>query len=306
MDYFAAVRAFLQAAELGSFSKAAHQMDLKVSTVSRYVTDLECDLGIALFNRSTRGQALTEGGRIFKAQALVAMKALEDAREATSSLNARPKGVLRVAMPTSFGRHHVMKHLPIFLERYPDISVEAVVSDEAVNLIETQMDLAIRIGTLPDSQLMARKLAAHRRMLCASPQYLTRYGTPSSPSDLTEHRVLRCIQAADAKWTFVNRDQKGERAEAKVKPHSRILVSDIDVLRDLAIAGSGIALLPSWSINSAIESGELVGILTDWEERATRPEPAIWAVYPPKKVVSSKVRAFVDFYVSIFEQAPQW
>src|SRR5579864_2713915 len=118
MDYFAAVRAFVHAAELQSFSKAAHEMAVKTSTVSRYVTDLEKDLGIALFNRSTRGLVLTEGGRVFREHALTAMKAMDEARSVTSSLNLSPQGLLRVTIPTSFGRKHVVKHLPQFLEKY--------------------------------------------------------------------------------------------------------------------------------------------------------------------------------------------
>jgi DNA-binding transcriptional LysR family regulator len=308
MDYFAAVRAFLHAADLESFSKAARQMALKVSTVSRYVTELEGDLGIALFNRSTRGLALTEGGRIFREHALVALKALEDARQVTSSLNASPKGLLRVTMPPSFGRRHVMKHLPQFMERYPQISVDAVVTDEVVNLIEAGIDLAIRIGALPDSQLMARKLAPHRRVVCASPRYITTNGTPSCPEDLSNHVALRSALASDDKWILVKRNTKtkSKKPGTAVQLHGRLRVNDTDAILDLAIAGCGIALLPTWSIGSALASGKLVQLLPDWEARTTRADPAVWAVYPPKKVVSSKVRAFVDFYAALFEQERYW
>ena len=129
MDYFSAVRAFLHAAELQSFSKTAQEMAVKTSTVSRYVSELEKDLGIALFNRSTRGLVLTEGGRVFRENALVAVQALDEARLAASSLNSTPQGLLRVTMPSAFGRRHIVPHLPEFMSQYPDIDVDAVLSD---------------------------------------------------------------------------------------------------------------------------------------------------------------------------------
>lgn len=172
MDYYAAVRAFLSASDTLSFSKAALQLNVKTSTISRHIAQLEADLGIALFNRSTRGLVLTEGGTVFREQAMLSIQALDDARHMTASLNTTPQGHLRVTMPVSFGRRHVMRHLPRFLELYPNISVDAIISDELLNLIDSGIDLAVRIGALPDSQLMARKLAEHRRIVCAGPSYI--------------------------------------------------------------------------------------------------------------------------------------
>jgi DNA-binding transcriptional LysR family regulator len=306
MDYFSAVRAFLHAAELQSFSKTAERMVLKTSTVSRYVTDLEADLGIALFNRSTRGLVLTEGGRVFREHALVAMQALEDARSMTSSLNASPQGLLRVTMPTSFGRKHVVKHLPAFLEKYPRIGVDMVISDDVINLIDTEVDLAIRIGVLPDSQLMAKRLAAHRRIVCASPGYVASHGAPATPEDLSGHTALRFTLAADDKWILCRRTGKSKTKEVSVQLSGQVRANNTDALVDLAVAGCGIALLPAWSVASEMRSGELINVLASWEARATRLDPAIWAVYPPKKVVSSKVRAFVDFYAEIFSDDAYW
>jgi len=245
MDYFAAVRAFIRASELQSFSKTAQQMEIKTSTVSRYITDLEADLGIALFNRSTRGLVLTEGGRVFREHALVALAALDEARQATSSLNASPQGLLRVTMPTSFGRRHVIKHLPAFMERYPHIDIDAVVTDEVVNIVEAGVDLAIRIGVLPDSQLMARQLATHRRVVCASPDYIGRFGTPATPDDLSSHAALRFTLASDDKWFLARRG--GKRAlpvETAVQLQGRVRADDTEThsrtgdrrVRDCAVA----------------------------------------------------------------------
>ncbi|HEY4353909.1 MAG TPA: LysR family transcriptional regulator [Paraburkholderia sp.] len=314
MDYFAAVRAFLHAAELGSFSKAAAQMEIKTSTVSRHINELEADLGIALFNRSTRGLVLTEGGQVFRTHALTAVESLDEARQSASSLNASPKGVLRVTMPASFGRRHVVPHLPEFLMRYPHIDVDAVVTDEPLNIIEARIDLAIRIGALPDSQLVARRLAEHRRIVCASPAYTKRHGVPASPDELAAHTALRFALAPDDKWILVKRgDAKASKRtsharhnEVTVQLQGRIRANDTDALLELAVAGCGIALLPAWSVGDALRQGQLMRLLPDWEAQTSRAAPAVWAVYPPKKTVSSKVRAFLDFYAARFADDTYW
>ncbi|MFC0400307.1 LysR family transcriptional regulator [Paraburkholderia rhizosphaerae] len=319
MDYFAAVRAFLHAAELGSFSKAAAQMEIKTSTVSRHINELEADLGIALFNRSTRGLVLTEGGQVFRGHALAAMQSLDEARQSASSLNASPKGVLRVTMPASFGRRHVIPHVPEFIKRYPHIDVDAVVTDEPLNIIEARIDLAIRIGALPDSQLVARRLAEHRRIICASPAYLAHYRAPQAPAELAAHSALRFSLVPDDRWILVKRTgsasatraaagRSGQQAhdEVAVQLQGRIRANDTDALLELAIAGCGIALLPAWSVTDAMRQGQLVQLLPDWEAQTSRAEPAVWAVYPPKKTVSSKVRAFLDFYAALFADDAYW
>ncbi|ALL67333.1 Transcriptional regulator, LysR family [Paraburkholderia caribensis MBA4] len=306
MDYFSAIRAFLFAAELGSFSKAAHRIDVKTSTVSRYVSELERDLGIALFNRSTRGLVLTEGGRVFREHAVVVIKTLDDAREITASLNTSPRGLLRVTMPRSFGLRHVIRHLPEFMDRYPKIDVDAVMTDDTINVIDSGIDLAIRIGVLPDSQLMARQLAVQRRIVCASPAYVAQHGTPAAPDDLTAHAALRSPLAADDRWLFFNRARGAKPVETAVQLHGRLRVDDVEALIALALAGRGIALLPAWAIGAALRDGKLVHLLPEWDVQPTRAAPAVWAVYPRKKTVSSKVRTFIDFYTAVFNQEGYW
>ncbi|MGV2293237.1 LysR family transcriptional regulator [Trinickia sp. YCB016] len=301
MDYFAAIRAFLSAAELGSFSKAAARIEVKTSTVSRYITELERDLGIALFNRSTRGLVLTEGGRVFREQAVVVVKSLEEAREVTSSLNSSPRGLLRVTMPCSFGRRHVIRHLPEFMDRYPKIDVDVVMTDEVLNIIKSGIDLAIRIGVLPDSQLMARQLAAHRRVVCASPAYVAQHGAPGSPADLAAHAALRFSRVEDDRWLLINRVHTKQEA-VSVTLRGRLRLDDTEAVLDLAMAGRGVALLPTWAIGDALRDGKLVQLLPEWEAQPARAAAAVWAVYPPKKTVSSKVRAFIDFYTAVFNR----
>jgi len=307
MDYFTAVHAFVRAAELQSFSKAAREMTVKTSTISRYVSDLEKDLGIALFNRSTRGLVLTEGGRVFRERAILALEALDDARQATSSLNSTPQGLLRVTMPAAFGRRHVAPHLAAFMTRYPDINLDLVLTDETLNMIDAGIDLAIRIGVLSDSSLMARRLAPHRRIVCGSPEYFDRNGMPSVPADLEVHESLRLSLSPGDKW-FLNRtgSPKAALEQTLVELKGRLRGNDSEAVLDLTLSGFGIALLPTWLAGTALREGRLIRALPEWEARLGKAEPAIWAVYPPKKIVSSKVRSFVDFYAEVIGEPPYW
>lgn len=311
MDYFAAVRAFVRAAELQSFSKTANELSVKTSTVSRYISELEKDLGIALFNRSTRGLVLTEGGRLFREHAVFALQALDDAREVTSSLNRTPQGVLRVTIPPAFGRLHIVPHLPAFMSRYPDIDLDIVSTDETLNMIDAGIDVAIRTGVMPDSSLMARRLAPHRRIVCASPAYLDRSGTPRTPDDLSAHDTLRLSLIPDDKWCFARSPTDLQPAQEApelmvVELKGRLRADDQEAVLALAVTGCGVALLPTWLAAADLRAGRLQQVLPEWETRTGRTDPAVWATYPPKKVVSSKVRAFVDFYAEAFGEPPYW
>lgn len=307
MDYFAAVRAFVCAADLQSFSKTAHELAVKTSTVSRYVSELEKDLGIALFNRSTRGLVLTEGGRLFREHATLALQALDDARQLTSSLNRTPQGVLRVTLPSAFGRRHVVPHLPEFMARYPNIQLDIVSTDETLNLIESGIDVAIRIGALSDSSLMAKRIAPHRRIVCGSPAYFERSGMPRTPEDLGAHDTLRLAMLPDDIWTFTRVGQaRASQKQVPVQLQGRLRADDSEAVLQLALASCGLALLPTWLASTALREGTLLHALPEWEARTGRAEPAIWAVYPPKKIVSSKVRAFVDFCAEAIGEPPYW
>ncbi len=283
MDYFAALRAFLYAADLGSFNKAADQLQVKTSTVSRHIAELERDLGIALFNRSTRGLALTEGGHVFREQGAAAIRMLDEACVATSSLNASPQGLLRVTMPTAFGRRHVVAHIPEFMRRYPHIDVDVVITDEIVNFVATGVDVAIRVGVLPDSQLMARRLANHTSVVCASPDHVRLHGVPSSPAELSTHPAIRFAIAGDDSWFLARQSgADGQEEAVEVKLRGRLRANNIEAILDLAIAGSGAALLPLWAIGEPLRTGLLVRLLPDWQGQATSSPPAIWGVYPRK------------------------
>ena len=306
MDYFAAMRAFVRAVEVGSFSKAAAEEGVKVSTVSRYVTALEADLGAALFNRSTRSLHLTEVGASFYEHAARILAEVEEARLVATSLNARPQGPLRINIPSAFGRRHVVPHLSDFLREYPDIRVDATLTDATVDLIASGADLAVRIGALADSSLVAKRLAPHRRTLVASPAYVADRPPLAEPRDLIDHECLAfALQPKDA-WYFRRRDALlDEQLEIAVR--GRLRANDSEALLDMVMAGLGIALLPTWLTGEQVSAARLVTILPEWEGLiALGPERAIWGVYPPKKVLAPKVRAFLAFLEQRFGKPPYW
>lgn len=294
MDYFAAVKTFVLIAELGSLTRAAQELVIKTSTASRHVTDLEADLRIALFNRSTRGLSLTEGGRTFYAHVAPVLVQLQEAREVTSALNLTPSGVLRVTMPNAFGRRHILPHLGEFMARYPGIQIDAVLADDILNLIEARIDLGIRIGTLNDSSLMARRLGPQRLVACASPAYLQKTSYPAAPAEMMQHRCL-LYSRAQANYWYAQSIGKPKSDWQKLLVSGPLTLNDDEALLDAAVTGLGIALLPGWLAAPAIEQGLLQRILPKWHFGYGRNDISIWAVYPPKKTVSSKVRSFIDF-----------
>lgn len=305
MDYFAVLRAFTRAVQLGSFSKVAAEDGLKVSTVSRHIRALEEDLGAAVFNRSTRRLHLTEVGSHFYEDSVRILAELEQAREAATSLNARPRGVLRINIPATFGRRHIAPHLSNFLTENPEIHLDAVLTDETVDLIATGTDLAVRIGTLADSTLIAKRLAPHHRKLVASPAYLAGRPAIVHPGDLKDHECLVfALQPKDV-WYFRQAQEPGDLIE--VPARGRLRASDSGAILEIARAGHGIALLPTWLTGEDVANGRLVILLPEWTALiALGPERAIWVVYPPKKVVPPKVKAFIAFLEKRFGKPPYW
>lgn len=306
MDYFAAMRAFVRSVELGSFSKAAAEENQKVSTVSRYVSALEADLGAALLNRSTRRLHLTEAGTAFYERALAVLTSLEEARLATISLNSTPQGVLRINVPGAFGRYHIVPHLKDFRDAYPHIRLDVTLTDVTVDLIETGTDIAVRIGALADSTLVAKRLAPQHRLLVCSPNYLKNRGPLDSPGDLVHHECLIFAFQLGDSWYFYKRDSSlADTIEVKVSGSFR--ANDSEALLYAAKADLGIALLPTWILSEDLRAGRLISMLPSWKcTIAQGPERAIWGVYAPKKTVSPKVRAFLTFFAERFGKPPYW
>ncbi|WP_248750460.1 LysR family transcriptional regulator [Pseudomonas sp. MWU15-20650] len=300
MDYFTALTAFVEAANGNNFSRAAERLGIKASTVSRYVKDLEQDLGIALFNRSTRTLHLTEGGQTFLVHARGVLDALEHAKAATSALNQHPRGVLKLNLPPAFARHHILPALNDFLARYPQISVELVLDNTQVNLIHSGVDLAIRIGELADSTLKARKLCDGQYHVVVSPAFAQQYRAPSTPADLAGVPAVLGT-SAPGEITFVS----GSQVSARV--HDRCMrINDLDAQLIAARQGLGFALLPDWLVARSIEAGDLLVWLPQWHLHGVERAFAVWFVYPPKRIVSSKVRCFIDFIVERLGEAPAW
>lgn len=302
MDYLGAMRLFVRVIDLGSFSQAATDRHTKVSTVSRAVTALEEDLGITLINRTTRRLHPTEAGMEFYDRASRILAEVEGAREQMASLSDRPQGLLRLNIPGAFGRRHVMPFLPGFLRRYPDISIDVELTEKTVDLIDVGADLAIRIGVLPASTMVARKLAGHRRVLCASPAYLQSAPTLDHPRDLARQACLgfSLLQPA-GHWRF-----RKDAETVDVAISGPLKANDSEALLDAALGGLGIVLLPNWLAGSEIAAKRLISLLPDWEGSLAPGDRAIWAIYPPKKVLSPKVRVFLDFIEARFGAPPYW
>lgn len=307
MDHFAALRLFLRAADAGSFSRAAAAERCQVSTVSRAVLALEDDLGVALFNRSTRHLHLTEAGLRFRDGARLVLDDLEQARAAVTSLDAAPRGLLKLNLPTAFGRRHVLPVVADLQRRYPDLAVEAALTDATVDLLTSGADVAVRIGALPDSTLVARRLAPQRRVLCAAPSLVAHHPPPSAPADLAARPCLTLALQPTDKWYFRRQDGTGPSAEAEVAVTGRFTSNDSEALRDAVLGGLGFALLPTWLVGSDIAAGSLRSVLPGWAaDISPGPERAISAVYTARRLVSPKVRVFIDALAAHVGSPPSW
>lgn len=295
----AALTAFVEAAESNNFSRAAERLGIKASTVSRYVKDLEHDLGIALFNRSTRTLHLTEGGETFLVHSRRVLHELEQARAATSALNQHPRGVLKLNLPPAFARHHVLPALNAFLGRFPDVKVELTLDDSHVNLIHSGTDLAIRIGALVDSTLKARKIADEHFLLVVSPAFAAGHLQPSAPTEL--ERIAAIAPITSPGFTFVS-----AQGESQPTWGECIRINDLDAQLIAVRQGLGFAVLPDWLVAKSIEAGEMLVWLPQWSIQPAERTSAVWFVYPPKRIVSSKVRCFIDFIVERVGTTPYW
>ena len=286
MDRLANIEAFVEAAERGSFTRAARRLRITPSALSRRVAQLEEHVGVRLFHRTTRALRLSAEGRAFFERARAALRELHDAETATSGLRARPAGVLRVAAPSILGRHVVTPALRSFLARHAEVQVELTLGDEPVDLASGAIDVAVRMGTLADSGLLARTLGRSEMRLCASPDYLARHGTPRSVAALGRHeRLALALHGRVVDWHL----RAGQR-ERVVPPGQRVVVDSGDALVDFAVAGAGIAWVCDFMLDGPARAGHLVEILP---ETASVSLP-VHALSLPSRHALPKVRAFVD------------
>jgi DNA-binding transcriptional LysR family regulator len=305
MDYLGALRVFVRAVEVGSFSKAAIATNTKTSTVSRAIASLEEDLGVSLFHRTTRRAHLTEPGATFYEHARGVLRGLEEARDAASAMQGRPQGLIRLHVPSAFARLHIMPFVPDFLATYPDIRLDISLSDVRVDLLSVGADLAIRIGSLIDSSLLARKLAPHRRIVCASPAYLDCRPPIAEPIDLLRHNCLVYALQPTDRWFFRRHVGMADAFE-EVPVSGTLRADDAEPLRDAAVAGMGVALLPTWLIAEELKTGRLRHVLPEWFSMINTKPGGIFGIFPPHHLVPPKVRAFLDFAQKRFGRPPYW
>lgn len=298
-DHLSAMALFARVVEAGSFSRAAETLGLSKSAVSKQVARLETRLGARLLNRTTRQISLTEAGSAFYAGCRQMLTEAEAAEAAVGHLAQAPRGTLHVNAPMTFGQQHVAPALPEFLARYPELSVNLQLNDRTVDLVEEGFDVAVRIGQLADSSLIARRLAPLNTAIVAAPAYLTRNGRPEHPRELQEHAcLLYSYLASGPVWHF-----RGPGGRVRVPVTGRLEANNGDVLLAAAKGGAGIARLPTFICGDAVRAGELERLLLDWVDTA---DAAVYAVYPASRQVSPKLRVFLDFLAARFGPVPYW
>jgi DNA-binding transcriptional LysR family regulator len=292
------MRAFVEVVESGGFGRAAERLGLSKSIVSRRVSALEAGLGARLLDRTTRGVAPTPAGEEFKARAERILAELEEARDVVAESGRAVVGLLRVSAPLSFGLRNVAPLLAEMALRYPKLRIEASYSDRAVDLIAERFDAAIRIGMLRDSTLVARRIAAVHAVIVASPAYLERHGTPRTPADLAGREFLLRNGAVGGEAL---RFRSGRRW-ISVRAEGRFRADNGEALLAAALAGVGLAPMPTFLVAPAIESGALVPLLVDY----AMPEAGLYLVRPPGAHVPAKVRALTDLLLERFGGEPWW
>ena len=299
MDRIGDIALFLRVLDLGSISAAARSLDLSVAVASQRLKRLERDLGVRLLHRTTRQLHPTPEGLLLAEQGRALVEDLEALADGLRRTGSGVAGTLRVTMSSTFGRLYISPLLPEFLALHPGVRVSVDLNDVMVDLVSAGMDMAIRIGSLDDSTLVARQLASNRRLLCASPDYLRRHGAPKTPADLAAHECLLLVGSQGRQEIWRLRD--GDR-EVAVRVAGRIESNQGELLRDAAIAGLGIALHSSWHVNEDLRAGRLQVVLPDYP----LPDTGIHAVMPQRRLVPPRVRAFVEFLAEKLDGTPPW
>jgi DNA-binding transcriptional LysR family regulator len=274
---------FVFVAENESFTLASKKMDISTAQVSRQISALEKRLNIKLFYRTTRKVSLTEEGRIFYQHCRGVLDGLDAAERAVTNLQSKPQGKIKLTAPVTYGEQQVLPLINDFMKQYSDIEVSVFLSNQQVSLVEGGYDLAIRVGKLSDSSMMAKKLGSRTNFICASPDYLDKQGIPHSLSELSQHS---CLLGTLDYWHF---KEAGKEKNIRVK--GRIRYNSGYGLVDAALKGLGIVQLPDYYVQEHIASGELMTLLDKYRE----PEEGVWAVYPQNRHLSPKIRLFVDY-----------
>lgn len=297
MDTYSAMQTFAKVVELGSFAAAAERAGIARSVVTRQIAFLEQKYSARLLNRTTRKLSLTDAGRAFYDRVRPLLNELAELDLALQAQGSQPTGRLRVAAPVSFGISHLGPAIADYLQAYPQVVIELDLNDRVVDLVEDGYDVAVRIGPLTDSSLVARPLAPQGLHVCASPAYLARHGTPQHPDDLRQHRCLQYSYASGGnEWAF---EKDGHTTLVRINPAMK--ANNGDVLRTAAIAGHGVIQQPDFLIGEDLRAGRLVAILPEYR----RPPITMMAVYPHRRLLSPKVRSFVEYLEAHFGNSVQ-
>jgi len=297
VDKFDAMQIFVRAIEKGSFSAVAKERGIGQPAVSKQISALEDELGTELIHRTSRSIALTEAGRDFYESALHILDDFENAASRIGRGQTAPKGIIRVTVPPTFARLHMVSKLPAFFAAYPDMAVEMAASESPATIVEDGFDLAIHSGDLPDSTLVARRFAQTTTVLVATPQYLTRYGAPQSPDDLNHFRSVVFVERGSVQpWSF------GSGRDAKrVIPTGVFRTSDIEQMRMGVLEHLGIAQAPAWLFYAELREGTVIRLLTSFERTVP-----ILAVRPASRRLSTKVRIFIEHLEKTFALCSQF
>lgn len=299
MDQFASIALFVAAVEEGSLTAAARRFDLSASMAGKHVSALEGELNVRLLQRSTRKLNLTDAGRAYYERCKRILEELDDANREASDAHRDMRGTLRVAAPVTFGTMHMSEVVAHYLERHPRLNIEVSLDDRYVDLQEQGVDVAIRIGRLPDSQLIARRLAPGRMTICASPALLAREGVPKRPEDLRDTPRVAFSEAVSIKgWRLT--DELGR--DHVIDGPERLRANNMQMLLSAALAGIGVAYGPTFVFGPYIRAKQLVQLLPHCHV----PELTVYAVYPTARYVPSRVRSFIDYLADSFGDWPPW
>lgn len=290
------LKLFTRIAVTENISAAGNELGLSPAVASSYINKLEKSLGVRLVHRTTRQVSLTEEGKAFLPHAEDVLASVEAARSSVGAGESIPSGTLRIAAPASFAHMHLIPVLKDFTERYPELKLDLRLSDTIVDMVEGGFDVAIRNAELKDSNLIARKLAPDSRVLCASPEYLAKYGEPVTPDDLKDHHCIT-LTGLDT-WHFHT-----PTGQVSVKPDSQIRVDNGEAVRDACAHGLGLTINSTWSAYELLSHGKLVKVLEDFPLVCNT---AIWAVYPSSRLLAPKVSVFIEYLIQQFGPEPYW
>lgn len=299
-DSLASMATFVRIAEMKSFSAAANQLGMSGPAVSKALARLERRLGVRLLNRTTRKVSLTDDGRAFFDRCRQILTDVQDAEELLTSRRVSPRGRLRVQMPVGFGRRVVLPALPDFLARHPELTIDVELSDRIVDLAEEGLDVAIRIGEIPDSRVIAKKLCVIRFVTCASPTYLARHRAPRTPEDLQNHLCLPYWVPQTGRYREWHFARDGTPFSLLVT--GRLNINNSEALIDAAVAGAGIVSVATFLAAQAVSAGELKVVLREYVTDG----PPVSVVYLPNRHLSARVRTFLEFLSTLIPDDPPW